>query len=150
MTELQAAIGIEQLKKLGMIIGTQRANKAKLIQGLDMGLPYRRSIDPAGDNGELLVFFLPDRDRTAAFAKAMRAQGLGTKNLPDAIKWHFSKYWEHMFADHPLYAGRVMETWSASADVLECSIALPVMIKMDDARIDFICTTLNQIAKDVL
>lgn len=150
MTELQAAIGIEQLKKLDMIVGTQRANKAKLIQGLDMGLPYRRSIDPAGDNGELLVFFLPDRDRTAAFAKAMRAQGLGTKNLPDAIKWHFSKYWEHMFMDHPLHAGRAMEAWSASADVLECSIALPVMIKMDDARIDFICTTLNQIAKDVL
>lgn len=150
MTELQAAIGITQLGKLDMIVGTQRANKAKLLQGLDLGLPYRRSLDPAGDNGELIVFFMPDRERTAAFTTRMREKGLGTKNLPDAIKWHFSKHWDHMFGGHPLYDGRTKEAWSASADILECSVALPVMIKMDDARIDFVCKTLNAIAKDVL
>ena len=150
MTELQAAIGIVQLEKLNMIVSTQKANKAKLLQGLDLGLPFRRSLDPEGDNGELLVFFMPDRDRTAAFTKKMRDAGLGTKNLPDAIKWHFSKHWDHMFYDHPEYAGRASECWSASADILECSVALPVMIKMDDARIEYVIKTLNGIAKDVL
>ncbi|MEQ8228923.1 MAG: DegT/DnrJ/EryC1/StrS family aminotransferase [Rhodospirillales bacterium] len=150
MTELQAAIGIEQLKKLDMIVGAQKANKAKLLQGLDLGMPFRRSLDPQGDNGELIVFFMPDRDRTAAFTKAMRQAGLGTKNLPDAIKWHFSKHWDHMFHDHPLYSNRAALAWSQSADILECSIALPVMIMMDDARIDYVVTTLNKIAKDVL
>tara|TARA_R110001592_G_scaffold57277_1_gene174132 strand:+ start:8918 stop:10084 length:1167 start_codon:yes stop_codon:yes gene_type:complete len=150
MTELQAAIGIEQLKKLDMIVGTQKANKAKLMQGLDLGLPFRRSVDPDGDNGELIVFFMPDRERTAAFTKAMREAGLGTKNLPDAIKWHFSKHWDHMFHDHPLYSNRAAVSWSRSADILESSVALPVMILMDDARIDYVVTTLNKIAKDVL
>lgn len=150
MTELQAAIGIEQLKKLDMIVGTQKANKAKLMQGLDLGLPYRRSLDPEGDNGELLVFFMPDRERTAVFTAKMREAGLGTKNLPDAIKWHFSKHWDHMFHDHPMYSNRAAISWGASADILECSIALPVMIKMDDERIECVINTLNRIAKDVL
>lgn len=150
MTELQAAIGIVQLGKLDMIVGTQRANKKKLLEGLNLNLPYRRSLDPEGDNGELIVFFLPDRKRTTAFKAKMQEADIGTKNLPDAIKWHFSKHWDHMFDGHPLYDGRASEAWASSADILECSVALPVMIKMDDARIDYVCKTLNRIVREVM
>jgi 8-amino-3,8-dideoxy-alpha-D-manno-octulosonate transaminase len=151
MTEIHAAVGLAQLKKLDTIIEKQRANKLKLMEGLkDMGLPFRRSIDPSGDIGDTIVFYLPDRDRTAAFVSAMSEKGLGTKNLPDAIRWHFAKYWGHMLDDHPLYGGNVSTSWSDSADILECSIALPVMVKMSDDRIEQIIETLNSIAKKVL
>ena len=94
MTEIHAAIGLTQLKKLGTIIENQRTNKLKLMEGLkDMGLSFRRSLDPSGDIGDTIVFYLPDRDRTAAFVSAMSEKGLGTKNLPDAIRWHFAKHW---------------------------------------------------------
>ena len=26
----------------------------------------------------------------------MKNKGLGNKNVPDAIEWHFAKYWDHM------------------------------------------------------
>ena len=151
MTEIHAAIGLAQLKKLDTIIENQRANKFKLMEGLkDMGLPFRRSLDPNGDIGDTIVFYLPDRDRTAAFVSAMTEKELGTKNLPDAIRWHFSKHWGHMLDDHPLYGDKVTTSWSKSADILERSIALPVMVKMSDDRIEHIIESLGSIAKKEL
>ncbi len=151
MTELHAAIGLVQLKKLDMIIKAQRANKAKMMTGLkDLGVPFRKSLDPAGDIGDTIVFYMPDRARCDKFVTAMGAAGLGTKNLPDAIRWHFSKHWAHMLNDHPIYGGKLDTAWEKTADILERSVALPVMVKMDDERISFVCETLNKIAKDIL
>lgn len=151
MTEIHAALGLAQLKKLDMIINAQRANKTKMMAGLkDLGVPFRTSLDPAGDIGDTIVFFMPDRERTDAFVAAMREAGLGTKNLPDAIGWHFAKHWGHMLDDHPLYGGKCDTAWTKSADILECAVALPVMVKMDDERIATVCDTLNSIAKKVL
>lgn len=149
MTEIHAAVGLAQLKKLEIVISRQRENKAKLVAGLaPLNLRWRRSLDPAGDIGDTLVFFMPDRKATAAVVAAMRKVGLGTKNLPDAIRWHFSKHWGHMLNDHPLYRGRVDQAWGPSADILECAVALPVMVKMDDARIDEIVSKLRPIIEN--
>jgi len=152
MTELHAAVGLAQLKKLDLIIGEQRKNKTKMMEGLKgLDVKFRKSLDPSGDICDTIVFFTPTRETTQAFVAAMRDKGLGTKNLPDAIRWHFSKHWDHMLSDHPLYGGgKTATAWEKSADILECSVALPVMVKMEESRIDFVCETLTQIAKEVL
>ena len=93
--------------------------------------------------------YLPDRQRAAAFVAAMREEKLGTKNLPDAVRWHFAKHWDHLFKGHPLYEGRNYP-WQVSADILECSVALPVMVKMDADRIDFLGEKLTGIGRKVL
>jgi 8-amino-3,8-dideoxy-alpha-D-manno-octulosonate transaminase len=150
MTELQGAIGLVQLSKVDFIVERQRANKAALMERLS-GLPvkFRRSPDAEGDIGDTIVMYMPDRARTAAFVAAMRDEKLGTKNLPDAVRWHFAKYWDHLFKGHPLYEGRNYP-WTASADILECSVALPVMVKMDADRIDFLGEKLNAIGRKIL
>jgi len=151
MTEMQGALGVAQLGKLDLIVSRQQANKAALLERLKaMQLPFRRSADAAGDLSDTIVFFLPDRERTAAFVAAMRAKGLGTKNLPDAINWHFSKNWRHLLDGYPAYQGRIATAWRASADLLECSVAIPVMVKMDEARIDQVASALVGIAREVL
>jgi 8-amino-3,8-dideoxy-alpha-D-manno-octulosonate transaminase len=151
MTELQGAIGIAQLEKLDTIIARQRANKAKLMQRLQaMPVQFRRSPDPTGDLSDTIVFFLPDRERAATFVSRMRARGLGTKNLPDAIGWHFAKHWARVMMGHPLYDGRCETAWQKSADLLERSVAIPVMVKMDDARIEHVASNLVAIADEVL
>jgi 8-amino-3,8-dideoxy-alpha-D-manno-octulosonate transaminase len=151
MTELQGAIGIAQLKKLDLIVSRQRENKAKLMQRLQaLPVAFRRSTDPNGDLADTIVFFLPDRDRAAAFVAAMRAKSLGTKNLPDAIGWHFAKHWKHLMHGHAQYDGRCADAWTPSADLLERSVAIPVMVKMDDARIDHVASTLIGIGREVL
>jgi len=151
MTEMQGAVGIAQLAKLDLIVRTQRRNKGMLMERLQsLPVAFRKSPDPAGDLADTLVFYLPDRERTAAFVAGIRSNGLGTKNLPDAIGWHFSKHWKHFMNDHPLYSGRTESAWAKSADLLERSIAIPIMVKMDDARIDRIASTLLAISREVL
>jgi 8-amino-3,8-dideoxy-alpha-D-manno-octulosonate transaminase len=151
MTEIHGAIGLAQLKKLDMIIESQRANKAKLITGLsELDVPFRNSLDPDGDISDTIVFYMPNRETTDKFVAAMRVKGLGTKNLPDAIGWHFSKHWKHLLDDHPLYGGNLDTSWTKSADILECSVALPVGVFMDDTRISEITSTILKIGKNLL
>lgn len=150
MTELQGAIGLVQLGKLEMILGQQRCNKKKLLKALD-GLPfcYRRILDREGELGDTIVFFLESADQAQAFAKKMGEKGLGTKNLPDAIKWHFAKHWEHMFNEYGFYLETRQTQWERSADLLERAIALPVMVNMTDERIAVIGEEILRIARAV-
>ncbi len=151
MTEIHGAIGIVQLGKLDGILAAQRANKAKLKQLLsDGGFPFamRRILDE-GELGDAVVFFLTDRDQTQRFLAGMKREGIGTKNVPDAMRWHFAKHWSHMFTKYGWYRDSFETEWQRSADILERAIALPIMIKMSDERIGEITKKLLRIAAEV-
>ncbi len=151
MMELQGAIGIVQLGKLDMILSSQRANKAKLKKRLvDGNFPfkYRRILDEA-ELGDTLIFSLKDRAQTKAFLAGMAREGLGTKNIPDAIRWHFAKHWSYMFDKHGWYRKTYETEWQRSADILETAIALPIMVKMTEGRIEEIAHKLLKIASEV-
>ena len=151
MTELQGAIGIVQLGKLDGIVEAQRRNKAKLQALVDqVGIRTRRLNDAAGELGDALVMQFDDRQTTARFLAGLRAEGLGTKNVPDAMRWHFAKHWSHMFERYGWYRHNYRDRWQRSADLLECAIALPVMVRMDDARIAQIGDKLHKIAREVI
>ncbi len=151
LTELQGAIGIVQLGKLDMILSTQRANKAKLKKLLaEGGFPFRyRTIHDQGELGDAIIFFLNTREQTAAFLAGMKTEGLGTKNVPDAMRWHFAKHWSHMFEKYGWYRDSYKTQWQKSADILEQAVAVPVMIKMTDERIAEVAAKLLKIAKSV-
>ena len=151
MTELQGAIGIVQLGKLDMILEAQRKNKAKLKKFLvEGGFPFRyRKILDDGELGDALIFFLEDRKQTALFVEEMIKKGLGTKNLPDAMKWHFSRHWNHMFQKYGWYRETYKVQWQQSADILERSIAVPIMVKMTEENIANVADSLLKIARQV-
>jgi 8-amino-3,8-dideoxy-alpha-D-manno-octulosonate transaminase len=151
MTELQGAIGIVQLGKLDAIVAAQRANKAKLLAVIsELGIRRRRLNDAAGELGDAIVMFFDDRDTTARFLAGLKREALGTKNVPDAMRWHFAKHWSHMFEKYGWYRDSFRTQWQRSADILECAIALPVMVKMDAARIAQIGDKLQKIAREVI
>jgi len=151
MSELQGAIGLVQLQKLDMIIKRQRENKKALKERLQtLPVKFRELPDPAGDCGDTLVFFLNSREQAATFARKMGEAGLGTKNLPDAIRWHFARHWQHMFTEYGFYQDTFATEWQKSADLLERSIALPIMVKMTPEQIADQAEKLTRIAQDVL
>jgi 8-amino-3,8-dideoxy-alpha-D-manno-octulosonate transaminase len=151
MSELQGAIGIAQLKKLEMIIGCQRANFAKLMDRLkDLPLAFRDMPDPDGDCGDTLVFMLPDAAITKSFVARMTEVGVGSKNLPDGVKWHFSKHWGHMFGPGSRYQNSYRTEWQKSADILDRSIALGVGVKMTEDEINDTADKIAEIAADLL
>lgn len=94
--------------------------------------------------------FFDDRRTSARFLAGLKREGLGTKNVPDAMRWHFAKHWSHMFEKYGWYRDSYRTQWQRSADILECAIALPVMVKMDDARISLIGEKLQKIVREVL
>lgn len=151
MTELQGAIGIVQLGKLDSIVNAQRQNKAKLTALIcELGIRGRRINDESGELGDAVVMFFDDRQTSARFLAGLKREGLGTKNVPDAMRWHFAKHWSHMFEKYGWYRDSYRTQWQRSADILECAIALPVMVKMDDARISLIGEKLQKIVREVL
>jgi 8-amino-3,8-dideoxy-alpha-D-manno-octulosonate transaminase len=151
MTELQGAIGIVQLGKLDAIVKAQRANKAQLTALLgELGIGGRRLNDEAGELADAIVMFFDDREATARFLAGLQREGLGTKNVPDAMRWHFAKHWSHMFEKYGWYRESFRTQWQRSADILERAIALPVMVKMDQARIALIGEKLQKIAREAL
>jgi len=150
MTELQGTIGLVQLGKLDIIIERQKANK-KILKSLiiDLPLEFRKIIDE-GEIGDSIIFFLPTRELANSFVNAMKREGLGTKNVPDAMRWHFAKHWNHMFTKYGWYKDTYKTQWERSADLLERAVALPVMIKLTEERIQEIAEKLIKITKEIL
>ena len=151
MMELQGTIGIVQLGKLDYILSAQRTNKVllkkKLIEG---GFPFKfRRIHDDGEVGDSLIFMLKDKSQALNFLKRMTSEGLGTKNIPDAMNWHFARHWGHMYSNNEKYRDTFQVEWQNSASLLERSIAIPIMIKMTPERIDEIAKKLIQIGAEV-
>jgi 8-amino-3,8-dideoxy-alpha-D-manno-octulosonate transaminase len=149
MSELQAAFALAQFKKLDTILERQKKNQIVLLEQIqEIGFQFRTIPDPQGDIGDSIVFFLDTREQAQYFVKRMAEEGLATKNLPDAIKWHFAKHWGHMFQEYNFYNDGVNH-WEQSDDILSRSIALPVMVNMTDDQINTISTKLLKIAKEL-
>ena len=143
MTEIQAAIGLVQLGKLEGIIRNTRLNKKKLKERLqDLELTQRVLVDEEGDGGDTFVFFLKNKTQVDKVVASLRADGVGTKNLPDALPWHFAGTWSHM----PEF-----ETWKShvrlSGDILDCAVALAIMVKMTDDDIANTATAVRNAIK---
>jgi 8-amino-3,8-dideoxy-alpha-D-manno-octulosonate transaminase len=149
MTELQGAIGIVQLGKLDMIIEKQRANKQKLKKLLtEVPFKFRKILDD-GEIGDSMIFFLESSEQAGRFMNGMKREGLGTKNVPDAMRWHFAKHWNYMFNKYGWYKDTYKTQWKKTADLLERAVALPVMVKMTDDRIHEIAEKIMKITKEV-
>lgn len=147
VTEMQGAVGLAQLKKLGYILQKQQENKKALKDGIKVvkGIKFRELPNPAGDAGDTLIFFVESREKASRFAKALAAKDIGTKNLPDAINWHFAGTWTQIFGDKDLE-----NVWAQSTGYLRRAIALPIMVNMSDEQINKMIVAVQEIAKEVL
>jgi 8-amino-3,8-dideoxy-alpha-D-manno-octulosonate transaminase len=97
ISELHAAVGLAQMRKLPRFLEVQRRSKAVLKEALAEvpGVTFRRLPDPQGDNASFLSFFLPDESRARAAARAMQAAGVPAMYWYDN-NWHYVRRWEHL------------------------------------------------------
>lgn len=99
ISELHAAVGLAQIKRLPEFLATQKKNHAQLKNLLSQ-LPevsFRRIPDPAGDSCTFLSWFLPTEEITRAVVTEMKAQGI----LPGNFywydnNWHYIRKWDHL------------------------------------------------------
>jgi 8-amino-3,8-dideoxy-alpha-D-manno-octulosonate transaminase len=98
ISELHAAVGLAQLRKLDRIIETQRRHKSRLKEALSAHaeITFREIPDPAGDSATFLTFFLPDEKRAREVVGQLAAAGVdGCFHWYDN-NWHYIRKWEHL------------------------------------------------------
>lgn len=152
MTELQGAVGLAQVPKLDQIVEINRRNYAQLEAGLQdiSGLTFRTIPAKCKPLCDTLIFELPSAEAAQDFVKLMGQNGLGTKNVPDAIEWHFAGYWDHLFKDYGMGKEELWESTLPSYHRLSRCVALPIMVKHTPELIDENIGKLRQIARQVL
>ncbi|MDX9786740.1 MAG: DegT/DnrJ/EryC1/StrS family aminotransferase [Desulfobacterales bacterium] len=96
--ELNAAVGLAQLRKLDCIIETQRANKKAIKDALNKysEVRFRHLPDPAGDSATFLSFLLPSETRARQIAGALGQAGVDGCFYWYDNNWHYIRRWDHL------------------------------------------------------
>jgi 8-amino-3,8-dideoxy-alpha-D-manno-octulosonate transaminase len=97
LSEIHAAIGLAQFRKLPYILEHQRKNKLKLEQTLGKfpQIAFRKIPDKKGDSATFLDFFLQDEPTTRRVLKVFDKFGIGYAYWFDN-NYHYFKNWEHI------------------------------------------------------
>lgn len=98
ISELHAAVGLGQIRKLDKILVTQKKHNATIKAALEKveGITFRKIPDPQGDNASFLSFFLPTEELARKAHKALLANGLGGNFYWFDNNWHYIKKWDHL------------------------------------------------------
>ena len=98
MGELNGAVGLAQMRKVGDIRAAKLKNKSYIKNRLAEvdGITFRHMPDEAGDSGTFLNFFLPTQEKAEAAAKQLAADGLGGFNYWYTNMYHFINQWDHL------------------------------------------------------
>ena len=99
ISELHAAVGVAQIKKLHQFLAIQRKNHAQLKQILQQlgEISFRSIPDPEGDSCTFLSWFLPTEEMTKAVVEELKAQGIMGGNFYwYNNNWHYISKWDHL------------------------------------------------------
>lgn len=150
MNEMQGAVGMAQLEKLDTIVNANRVNKDYLVQHIHSEkINYRVLTDAAGDLSDTLIFNFKSEAEALKFVDLYKQAGYGTKNIPDAIDWHFAGTWNHMFNEVPAYKNTWKTEWQRSADLLYRSVALPINVKTTPEALAQHVAAINNILEQI-
>lgn len=98
ISELNAAVGVAQVRKLDHMLALQRAHKAYIKNGLT-GLnrvSFRHLPDEGGDSATFLSFFMPTEEQARQAAKDLAAAGVDGCFYWYDNNWHYHRRWEHL------------------------------------------------------
>ena len=99
ISELHAAVGLAQIKKLDDFLAIQKKNHAALknILAAVPQISFRRIPDESGDSCTFLSWFLPTEDLTRAVVTEMKAQNILAGNFYwYDNNWHYIRKWDHL------------------------------------------------------
>ncbi|MBS1638469.1 MAG: DegT/DnrJ/EryC1/StrS family aminotransferase [Bacteroidetes bacterium] len=106
ISELHAAVGLAQIKKLNTFLSIQRKNHS-ILKNMLAQIPevsFRVIPDENGDSCTFLSWFLPTEEITKAFVAEMKAQNILAGNFYwYANNWHYIKQWLHLKEATSLY-----------------------------------------------
>ena len=98
ISELHAAVGLAQVRRLPEFLAMQRKNHSIIYNALKdvEGVTFRVIPDPAGDTGSFLSFFLPTEEMAREAISEMIAAGVGGNFYWYDNNWHYIRKWQHL------------------------------------------------------
>lgn len=137
MTELQGAVGIAQLKKLNLILSENKKRYNLLSKTLNKKFKIRNNIKGSKASMDTFMFEVPEDKLRSKIVKYLRKSGIGIKNVPDAIRWHFASYWKHAISK------KQINSIKKSKNKIERYVAIPISIKVSTQ-------TYSKVAKKII
>ena len=123
MTEMQGVIGKVQLSKLKKIISLNKARYKELYKNLSKEVVIRKNFEGHVGIFDTFIFKLRNKGEVKKVIKLLSKKGIGTKNIPDALKWHCSFYWKYMLSN------RNIKNSKQTMFLLNQHIAIPILVK---------------------
>jgi 8-amino-3,8-dideoxy-alpha-D-manno-octulosonate transaminase len=98
ISELNAAVGLAQLRKLDKILEIQKINHKKIADSMSKfeNVKLRRVPDPVGDSCTFISFILPTEDITRKVASEFAAAGVDGSFYWYDNNWHYIRNWHHI------------------------------------------------------
>jgi 8-amino-3,8-dideoxy-alpha-D-manno-octulosonate transaminase len=98
ISELHAAVGLAQIRKLESFLEMQLRNHSIIYNALKSvpGVTFRVIPDPAGDTGSFLSFFMPTEEMTRRAVDALQAAGVAGNFYWYDNNWHYIRKWQHL------------------------------------------------------
>ncbi|MBX9732579.1 MAG: DegT/DnrJ/EryC1/StrS family aminotransferase [Chitinophagaceae bacterium] len=99
ISELHAAVGLAQIRKLDTFLALQKKNNKALRAYLETIPEISFRVVPEGgdDSCSFLSWFLPTAELTQAVIEAMKAEGILAGNFYwYANNWHYIRKWDHL------------------------------------------------------
>ena len=99
ISELHAAVGLAQIRKLDKFLSIQKRNHTALKQMLSEvpGVTFRRIPDPSGDSCTFLSWFLPTEEQARSAVAELKSKNVLAGNFYwYDNNWHYIKKWNHL------------------------------------------------------
>jgi 8-amino-3,8-dideoxy-alpha-D-manno-octulosonate transaminase len=165
MTELTAAVGLAQLKKMDWIIEHMRKHQRRIkaeIRGIS-GITLRKLPDEDGETAATLIFFAPTAAQAERFARALIAE-----NIPASVPWwsgqhvynHFDQIIERRLLSHrkcswecPAYKGSASlrkGQFPRTDSILKRAVHLDIHPLFTDRDVEDITAGIRKVARAVL
>ncbi len=162
ISELHAAVGVAQIRKLDTILEIQRRNK-KIIKDILSEIPelkFRKIYDLAGDNASFLSFFMPSIEQNNQLVTAFKTNGVGEFWNYYDNNWHYIRRWNHLKEAKFLYpiSAEVklalqkfsMQTFHQSDDIMGRNMSTLIKLSWTEEEVNIRAQKMAQAIKSVL
>ncbi|HQW91905.1 MAG TPA: DegT/DnrJ/EryC1/StrS family aminotransferase [Ferruginibacter sp.] len=163
ISELHAAVGLAQIKKLDTFLAIQKKNHTVLKNALSAipEVTFRRIPDESGDSCTFLSWFLPTAEAAGAVVAELKAQNILAGNFYWFVNnWHYISKWDHLKnavtlnALHPDLKAAVIhhatKDFTPSDAIMSRCISTAIGLTWTDEQLKTKCEQLVNVIKKVL
>jgi 8-amino-3,8-dideoxy-alpha-D-manno-octulosonate transaminase len=163
ISELHAAVGLAQFRKLDGFLAIQKKNHQYLHAELAKipGIKFRTIPDPAGDSHTFLSWFMPSPELTEALITEMKSQQIFAGNFYwYDHNWHYIRKWDHLKTEKSLNRLSLGQSaalkklgtqdFSKSDAIMKCCISTAIGLSWTEDQLRDKASKLTAVIKKVL